>query len=237
MMVTGELPFKSCSPLDAWMKKMQNDIAPARQLLSTLSSRTDIIIQRCMHPEAAKRPASCQEFIGLLNGQSAKAEEPPSMPKAAQAAANDLWYLVYKDELGATHTVKGTTEAIRRSLQSGLLGDASNIRICRTKTGTFEALRDHPNFRDLVPDGNQTDMSPHTPTPVQIPPVPAGDSFTKKGSAKVPTPAPTATPAQPIGPTIKLPNQQPDPGEWIKFLLLAVAAMGIGMLFFFLFNR
>src|SRR5207248_10141075 len=36
MMVTGELPFKSCGPLDAWMKKVHDEITPPRKLVPIL---------------------------------------------------------------------------------------------------------------------------------------------------------------------------------------------------------
>src|SRR6516164_3822318 len=62
----------------------------------------------------------------------------------------ELWYLVYKDEMGVLHTVKGSTVAIRRSLREGLLGDATNIRASRSKNGPFESLRGYPEFRDMV---------------------------------------------------------------------------------------
>ena len=39
MMVTGELPFKSNGPLDAWMKKIHNELTPPRQLVPDLSER------------------------------------------------------------------------------------------------------------------------------------------------------------------------------------------------------
>src|SRR5205085_6760165 len=32
MAVTGELPFQSAGPVDAWMKKVENKLAPPRQL-------------------------------------------------------------------------------------------------------------------------------------------------------------------------------------------------------------
>src|SRR6202021_1059670 len=64
--------------------------------------------------------------------------------------ASELWYLVYKDETGATHTVKGSTAAIRRSLKDGLLGDAENVRASRSKAGPFESLREYPEFRDML---------------------------------------------------------------------------------------
>src|SRR5438128_12050882 len=41
MMVTGELPFgKSSGPLDAWMKKINNDLQAPRALVPGLSERT-----------------------------------------------------------------------------------------------------------------------------------------------------------------------------------------------------
>jgi hypothetical protein len=48
------------------------------------------------------------------------------------------------------HTVKGSTDGIRRSLEERLLGDASNVRACRSRNGPFEPLRTYPEFRDLV---------------------------------------------------------------------------------------
>src|SRR5205823_268760 len=47
-MVTGELPFRSNGPLDAWMKKIQNDLTPPRNLVPTLSERIDWAIVRAM---------------------------------------------------------------------------------------------------------------------------------------------------------------------------------------------
>src|SRR5438477_4120614 len=41
MTVTGELPFKSSGPLDAWMKKINNELTPPRTLVPDLSERVD----------------------------------------------------------------------------------------------------------------------------------------------------------------------------------------------------
>src|SRR5438874_4897805 len=68
MMVTGELPFKSCGPLDAWMKKTKNDIPPPRKLNPKISERTDAAIQRAMNADATKRPQTCREFAAELKG-------------------------------------------------------------------------------------------------------------------------------------------------------------------------
>ena len=147
MMVTGEMPFKSSGPLDAWMKKIQNDLRPPRDLVPALSERVNWAIKRAMSADADQRPNSCREFIEDLTGKSSR-----RIPTAEGSAPtqSELWYLVYKDDEGATHTVKGSTQAIRRSLRDGLLGDAANIRCSRAKTGPFDPLRDFPEFRDLL---------------------------------------------------------------------------------------
>jgi serine/threonine protein kinase len=147
-MVTGELPFKSNGPLDAWMKKIQNDLVPPRQIVPGLSDRVNWAILRAMSADAEQRPRSCREFIEDLTGKSTR--QSPAAAAAAPAAQQDRWYLIYRDEAGTTHTVKGTTAVIRRSLRDGLLGDAANIRASRAKAGPFQPLREHPEFRDLL---------------------------------------------------------------------------------------
>lgn len=145
-MVTGELPFRSNGPLDAWMKKIQNELTPPRQLVPDLSERVDWAIRRAMSADPEKRPTSCREFVEDLTGHSTR-----RLPTVdSSASQQELWYLVYKDETGMAHTVKGTVPAVRRSLKEGLLGDASNIRASRSKAGPFELLRDYPEFRDMV---------------------------------------------------------------------------------------
>src|SRR5271167_1853461 len=61
MMVTGKLPFKSAGPLDAWMKKINNELVPARQLAPDLSERVEWTMRRAMSVEAEHRPANCRE--------------------------------------------------------------------------------------------------------------------------------------------------------------------------------
>jgi eukaryotic-like serine/threonine-protein kinase len=146
MMVTGEMPFRSSGPLDAYMKKIENKITPPRELVPELSERIDWAIRRSMSADPDQRPTSCREFVEDLTGRSTK--KPP--PSAQATAAQDVWYLVYKDEEGTSHTVKGSTQGVRRSLKEGLLGDASNMRASRSKDGDFEPLRTYPEFRDLI---------------------------------------------------------------------------------------
>jgi eukaryotic-like serine/threonine-protein kinase len=146
MMVTGDLPFKSNGPLDAWMKKIHNEITAPGKVNPELSERVDWAIRRAMSADPEKRPASCREFVEDLTGHSTR----KITPADSGPNQNDVWYLVYKDELGVMHTVKGTTVAIRRSLKEGLLGDAANVRASRGKTGPFDPVRSYPEFRDLV---------------------------------------------------------------------------------------
>src|SRR5207248_1142086 len=72
MMVTGELPFRSNGPLDAWMKKINNDLTPPRKLVPDLPERTEWAILRAMSPDRDNRPVSCREFVEDLSGQSTR---------------------------------------------------------------------------------------------------------------------------------------------------------------------
>ncbi|HJT76395.1 MAG TPA: serine/threonine-protein kinase, partial [Gemmataceae bacterium] len=144
-MVTGELPFRSAGPLDAFMKKIQGDLTPPRQLMPDLSERVDWAIRRAMSADPEHRPASCREFIEDLTGHTTR-----RLASTDTGTGTDIWYMVYKDDEGEVHTVKGSTAAIRRSLRDGVLGDAANVRASRVKAGPFEPLRGYPEFRDLV---------------------------------------------------------------------------------------
>ncbi|HQR07099.1 MAG TPA: serine/threonine-protein kinase [Gemmatales bacterium] len=146
MAVTGELPFRSCSPLDAWMKKVQNDYPPPRELNPHLSERLDWAIRRAMSADPMQRPATCREFVEDISGRSTRRVGSNN----SASGQNDLWYIVYSDEFSTTHTVKGTMQSIRRCFKEGRLGDANDIRVSRFPAGPFEQLRTHPEFRDLV---------------------------------------------------------------------------------------
>jgi serine/threonine protein kinase len=166
MMLTGQMPFQSQGPLDAYMKKIENKLTPARALVPTISERVDWAIRRSMSADPDQRPANCREFVEDLTGRSVRK---PTSAADAQPVQSEVWYLIYKDEEEVSHTVKGTVAGIRRSLKEGLLGDASNIRASRTKEAEFQPLREFPEFRDLVIDARPVPKSPpvvQRPTPV-----------------------------------------------------------------------
>jgi serine/threonine protein kinase len=146
MMVTGAMPFGGCGPLDCWMKKVRNDFTPPNELNPDLSERMNWAILRAMSGNPEQRPASCREFVEDLTGHSTR----PKPPGGTSSGDLTVWYLVYHDENGEQHTVKGGVEAIRRALKDRLLGDASNIIASRQKQGPFQALKTYPEFRDLV---------------------------------------------------------------------------------------
>jgi serine/threonine protein kinase len=146
-LLTAETPFGKVGPLECWMRKQNNELTPPRQLNPGISERVEWAIQRAMSGNPDQRPSSCKEFVEDLTGVSIR---PPAKPDEATAPPADLWYLFYRDDEGETHTVKGTTDGIRRALKEGLLGDASNVRADRSKHGQFHTLVTYPEFRDLV---------------------------------------------------------------------------------------
>jgi serine/threonine protein kinase len=233
MMVTGELPFKSNGPLDAWMKKMNNDLTPPRQIAPELSERTDWAIRRAMSPNKEQRPGTCREFIEDLTGHSTKRAVGPV---AGIPSEQDLWYLVYKDDQGAMHTVKGSTSAIRRSLKEGLLGDASNVRASRVKTGPFEQLRGYPEFRDMLVSPTPASV-PNMGSSPTVPPISVPLSPTQ--SRRTPITQPMVSRPNSVGaaPHIDLGDEAPANLEWLKWVMLAIVAVLSAVVALFLFPK
>jgi serine/threonine protein kinase len=247
-MVTGELPFRSSGPLDAWMKKMHNELTPPRQINPGLSERIDWAIRRSMSADAEQRPASCREFVEDLTGRSTRKV---SGPTSGEPAVQDLWFLVYKDEEGVSHTVKGSVAAVRRSLKDGLLGDASNIRASRVKTGPFEPLRGYPEFRDLVVAPAPLNL-PASNAPTTEVPSAVDNSTSSLEETPIPRPvasarpknqaaSPSRSPSPPAGERGKMPHidlqfsppPAPKNREWLKWLLLVLMALATAIVTFF----
>jgi serine/threonine protein kinase len=233
-MVTGDLPFKSTGPLDAYMKKIENKLVPPKKIVADLSDRVDWAIRRAMSSDPEQRPSTCREFVEDLTGRSTRKLV---IGEGGEPVKQDVWYLVYKDDEGVSHTVKGSTAGIRRSLKEGVLGDASNIRAGRSKSGAFEPLRSFPEFRDLVvqPAGAAPRAAGGGPGSSRVKTTAAADQPT------VPQQQTLATDPEPAarGPHIQLGDGRR--GGWpvwiqvgiVLVLLLASAAAG----FFFFFNK
>jgi serine/threonine protein kinase len=232
MMVTGELPFKSCTPLDAWMKKSKNDLPPPRKLNPRVTERTDRAIQRAMAAEPTRRPGNCQDFIADLTGPEPEAlkVEPETLKVEVEAPKPEMWYLIYKDTQGAVHTVKGTVIGIRRSFKNGELGEVSHIRASRTKTGEFKPLLSHPEFSDLLETiRKSTESTEELPTFSQIASDPTAHGMPVP-QRLVPEVAATAKAEE-------IPEAPARAGigvsEWVWSVLLLTAALGLGVGLFF----
>jgi serine/threonine protein kinase len=189
MMVTGQTPFGNCAALECYLRKMRNEMPTPRELAPDLSERVDWAICRAMSPNPDQRPSNCREFVEDLFGRTTR----PSQVVERAPGEADIWYLVYQDELGQSHTVKGATDGIRRALRDGLLGDAATMTASRSKQGPFQELRAYPEFRDLLIKPEAMPMpKPQAPTrPVtRLPDPPAAK----------PAPAAKAPPTSPPKP-------------------------------------
>jgi serine/threonine protein kinase len=240
MMVTGELPFKSCGPLDAWMKKIHNELTAARTLVPSLSERTDWAIRRAMSADPNQRPASCREFIEDLTGHSTRRLTPM---ETGTGVSKDLWFLVFKDEDGVLHTVKGSTPGIRQSLKEGRLGDAGNVRASRAKSGPFELLRNHAEFRDLVvePAPAAVPAAAAAVPPTVAVPVPPSAALARPASREKPVnrekrpptpPAVTVPTSSGPMPHIDLGTDNSKP-HWVVWLGVFILALGAGLIYLF----
>jgi eukaryotic-like serine/threonine-protein kinase len=227
-LVTGVLPFKSSGPLDAWMKKIQNDLDEPKSIVPTLSERVNWAIMRAMSAVPEKRPATCREFVEDLTGHSTRRVATTS----AGAGGVDLWYLIYQDDEGTTHTVKGNTTAIRRSLKDGHLGDAENVRGSRSKTGPFEPLTGYPEFRDLLVTAAALPMPGVTPPRGELP-APTRPSY--REPTAVPASSHRGLPQVPPRIDLEDPAAEEEPvgiGAATWALLFVVAAISAGVAFF-----
>jgi hypothetical protein len=233
MAVTGVLPFRSCSPLDAFMKKCQNEFTPPREIVPTLSERVDWAIRRAMSADPNARPTNCREFVEDLTGRSTR-----RVPLAgAGPSQQDLWYITYEDDEGVSQVVKGTLAAIRRCLRDGLLGDAENVRVSRAKAGPYEPLRTHPEFRDLVVAPRVLSLPKRSSSRSGLRPA--------KPSATESEPTVKSRPLNtPRGATYQAPQidfgsaedreSSSDWRTWLLVLLVVAASFSIGFWFFFL---
>ncbi len=218
MAVTGELPFKLCGPLEAWMKKINNDIRPPRSIVPTLSERMDWAIRRAMSAERLDRPADCREFVEDLTGRASRRSIAKSDP-----GTQELWYLTYQDATGAVHTIRRSAGEIRKSLKERGLGRIEHIRVSREKGGGLAPLKDFPEFRDLV-------IQPALPA-VKPPVAAAVAQKPKKATPVVGTPvvAKLRSPISPAKPPqINLVGYQPSGLELWHWLLLAAVGLATG---------
>jgi eukaryotic-like serine/threonine-protein kinase len=240
-MVTGELPFKGCGPVDCWMKKLNNDLAPPRDLVPILSDRIDWAIRRAMSSDPQQRPASCQEFIEDLTGKGTR-----KLTDGPEDESIEVWYLYYKDEHGVVHTSRGTLNGVRQSLRDWCLGSITDVRVAREPSGPFEPLRDFAEFRDLVVEPTPMGSTSGSAKPM-LTNTPVADHNTSPDLRHLTPPPPSKPTSPPLPPikVIKQPSSKPtleslvdrrrsDPYDSFKWFLVLVVALFTGMAGFFL---
>jgi serine/threonine protein kinase len=219
MMVTGQMPFAACPPLEAWVRKNKNDLPAPRKVVRDLSERTDWAIRRAMDANPDCRPQTCKEFVDDLTGNG-PLQEP-------------WWYVQYTDDQGKPHLVKGRLSGIRRSLQEGKLGDTAAVRIARAKNGTYSPLRDYAELRDLAADTPPPPTRLATPTtPLNLPLAPTDPGTS--GLEEVSSSGPVRKLSLPHNPLDAVPSQAL---EWLKLIALIGAAVGIGVITALLFAK
>jgi serine/threonine protein kinase len=239
MLVTGAIPFAKTTPLDCWMKKIRNDFPEPREFTPALSSRVNWAIGRAMSAKPEQRPASCREFMEDVTGVAWRpntgSSALPGVSSVRRPPTDDLWYLVYRDAAGEPHTVKGTTDGIRRNLSAGSLGDAGSVVVCRTKTGQFAPLKSVPEFRDLVVPGTTPPqpvapgtaprLASATAPDVDAPPTPpVGSASAKTVSDLTEFERPSLDFADLPAPSRQSPTKPRPKTSWLVWLLLAAAA-------------
>jgi serine/threonine protein kinase len=156
-MVTGELPFGNCSPLECYQKKTQNRLKPPRSLAPRLSEQVERVILRAMAVAPKNRPVSCAAFALELNRPSTQLEPVPE---------EDTLYLLYSSREGHPYILRQSVETVRAWLRAGLLNNAVNVRACRVLNGATQPLNCFPEFADLP-------MPPVVSPPVDAPTQPA----------------------------------------------------------------
>jgi serine/threonine protein kinase len=244
-LVTGAVPFSKTTPLDCWMKKIRNDFPEPREFTPNLSSRVNWAIGRAMNAKPEQRPASCREFMEDVTGTAWRAgggsSTSPSTALVRRSALADIWYLVYRDSTGQMHTVKGTTDGIRRNVAAGSLGDAGAILVSRTKKGKFAPLKSTAEFRDLVVSGTTPAPAIETgrvPRLMAAAPDEVEDEPPQTGPASAKTVNDiTEFEHKPFDPneldpaprpyTMETPPPQAAKVSWLVWLLLAVAAVAV----------
>jgi serine/threonine protein kinase len=161
MMVTGKLPFAGDSPMECWMKKMENKLPAPRSLVPRLSPRTDQVIRRAMAPNPRERPACCATLAQELTGRM--------LPEARAVSAShqEIMHLAYQSREGDPYLLKQSVEKIRQWLQSGVLANARDLRASRSAGGPFQPLDRFPEFADLVPAAS-VGPDRNTPCPERV---------------------------------------------------------------------
>jgi serine/threonine protein kinase len=159
MMVTGSLPFRAGNPLDAFIKKSQNDYTPPEQIVPELSPRLVRIIKHAMEANPKKRPQTMLEFIAELKTVG-------GLRRSA-----DVWYVIYTDGKGQRKKVKGAQPLVAAMIRNRKL--TAEATASRQKSGEFVPLSKIAEFATLfqtTPQVTENGSSKPSEPPSDAPP-------------------------------------------------------------------
>jgi serine/threonine protein kinase len=140
-MVTGETPFACTSPMEAWMKKVRNELPAPRQILPTLSANLEKALLRAMSNDPNLRPASCTAFARNLTSK-VLTPRPTAMPID--------FYLCYQDSSGQEYAVKQPLPTILQMVKKGVLANARHVVASRSPDGPYLPLNQIPELRQAL---------------------------------------------------------------------------------------
>jgi serine/threonine protein kinase len=119
MAVTGAPPYAGCNLIDMCARKLRDELVPPRQLVPTLTERTDLAIRRAMSAQPDKRPATCEEFIANLLGTG----EPAATESAVRSSPEVVCVPEAPAGAAALGDVQGVDRAPRRADDTMIAGD------------------------------------------------------------------------------------------------------------------
>jgi serine/threonine protein kinase len=161
MTVTGQVPFQAANSLaiaTVFKKKLEDNIAPPRQLVTELSERLSNAIMQALKVDRKKRQASVQVFIDSLGAPSAA--QPETMPPALAASGDGRATREKRAKKRFPCRRPTTCEPLRgpcSELWTGQVVDISQTGLCLKLNRRFErgamlkvVLEDQPTARTAI---------------------------------------------------------------------------------------
>src|SRR5262249_33973143 len=99
-LVTGQVPFRSSTPVGVFRKKQKCELTPARSLVRGLSESVERTITRALNTDPRNRHANCREFVNELTAKTApRPAQPGGMAPRRPAAKEGRTHARYQTRL------------------------------------------------------------------------------------------------------------------------------------------
>jgi serine/threonine-protein kinase len=161
-MLSGAAPWAGLDITEVYKRKQAGDLAPVRQLVPSVSSRTESVIERATQPVPDRRYANCGELIAELQPPAGATMARPAV--LAQPLADEQgpsaavrpdptpqavdWFVRYFDKDGKRRQLRLRTDELRQGVKSGRL--ATDMRVARSEQGPWLHLSAYNEFVDLL---------------------------------------------------------------------------------------